>query len=128
MKRIIMLPNSLKVKYETEGAGNINASAIIQTLLETEGITKKKDNVICTISNLLVDGHSIEGAYYNMKEHSIELELNDKPYSYYKKCPRCGKPMNGFTALSRKDNKTEICSECGQDEATEAFNNYYGLQ
>ena len=45
-----------------------------------------------------------------------------------KKCPRCGKPMNGFPALSRKDNKTEICSQCGQDEAMEAFNNHYGLK
>ena len=43
-------------------------------------------------------------------------------------CPRCGKPMNGFPALSRKDNKTEICSQCGHDEAMEAFNNYYGLK
>lgn len=85
MKRVIKLPNYLKVIYEIEGAGNIKASAIIQTLLEDEGITKKKDNVVCSISNLLVDGHSVEGAYYNMKEHSIELELNDRPYNHCKK-------------------------------------------
>ncbi|KKN53354.1 hypothetical protein LCGC14_0603240 [marine sediment metagenome] len=32
-------------------------------------------------------------------------------------CPRCGAFFNGFTALSRRDNKTNICSPCGTDEA-----------
>lgn len=44
-----------------------------------------------------------------------------------KKCPICGKPIKGFPAISRKDNKTEICSDCGTEEAMEAFNKYYGL-
>lgn len=60
-----------------------------------------------------------------------KLEIMEKEIADLQKqqiCPRCGKPMNGFPALSRKDNKTEICSQCGQDEAMEAFNNYYGLQ
>lgn len=39
------------------------------------------------------------------------------------KCPRCGREtLHGFSdsalnALSRKDNKTKICSSCGTDEA-----------
>lgn len=32
-------------------------------------------------------------------------------------CPRCGKETNDYPALSRTDNKTEICSQCGTDEA-----------
>lgn len=39
-------------------------------------------------------------------------------------CPICKKPINGYPAISRKDNKTEICSDCGQREAMEAFMNY----
>lgn len=39
-----------------------------------------------------------------------------------KVCPRCGRPLDEFPALSRKDNKTEICSKCG---AQEALVNYY---
>lgn len=31
--------------------------------------------------------------------------------------------MNGFPALSRKDNKTEICPRCGVKEAMEDFIN-----
>lgn len=40
-----------------------------------------------------------------------------------KKCPSCGRYMVGYPAISRKDNKTEICSTCGMLEALEAFNN-----
>jgi len=32
-------------------------------------------------------------------------------------CPSCEKVVDEYPALSRKDNKTEICSECGQKEA-----------
>lgn len=32
-------------------------------------------------------------------------------------CPRCGKETTEYPAISRTDNKTEICSQCGIDEA-----------
>lgn len=32
-------------------------------------------------------------------------------------CPRCGEETTSFPALSRRDNKTEICSKCGTEEA-----------
>ena len=32
-------------------------------------------------------------------------------------CPVCGSPMSGHPALSRRDNKTEVCSDCGTREA-----------
>lgn len=32
-------------------------------------------------------------------------------------CPRCGNFYYFYPAISRKDNKTEICSTCGQAEA-----------
>lgn len=37
----------------------------------------------------------------------------------YKKCPKCGGPLGKRPALSRRDNKTDICSECGAREAIE---------
>lgn len=37
-------------------------------------------------------------------------------------CPKCGKTFEGVGALSRRDNKTEICSECGRKEA---INDYF---
>lgn len=38
------------------------------------------------------------------------------------KCERCGKFFIGEPALSRKDNKTRICTHCGLAEAIEDFN------
>ena len=38
-------------------------------------------------------------------------------------CPKCGKEYEGYPALSRVDNKTEVCPECGTKEALEAFKN-----
>lgn len=32
-------------------------------------------------------------------------------------CPRCGNKYLDYPAISRKDNKTEICPTCGQAEA-----------
>ena len=36
-------------------------------------------------------------------------------------CHICKKQIIGYPALSRKDNKTEICSKCGTLEALEIF-------
>ncbi len=36
-------------------------------------------------------------------------------------CPICKKEFNNHPAISRKDNKTEICSECGIVEEINCF-------
>lgn len=41
-----------------------------------------------------------------------------------KKCPNCGRVYSGYPALSRKDNKTEICPDCGTAEAFEDLINF----
>lgn len=35
-------------------------------------------------------------------------------------CPKCGKTYKGRPALSRTDNKTKVCPDCGTLEALEA--------
>ena len=42
---------------------------------------------------------------------------NSKAAQKRYKCPKCGKEYIGYPALSRKDNKTEICPLCGVLEA-----------
>ena len=37
-----------------------------------------------------------------------------------KTCPKCGKEYEGYPAISRADNETEICPECGTREALES--------
>ncbi len=36
-------------------------------------------------------------------------------------CPKCGREYDEHPAISRVDDKTEICPECGIAEALEAF-------
>ena len=43
-----------------------------------------------------------------------EETTEDKPY---KMCPRCGRPYSDYPAISRYDDKTEICPDCGVEEA-----------
>ena len=51
-----------------------------------------------------------------------KLSTNDsKAVQKRHKCPKCGKYYVGYPALSRKDNKTEICPKCGMREAIEIF-------
>ena len=37
------------------------------------------------------------------------------------RCPMCDNRFEGYPAVSRRDNETEICSDCGQWEAIESF-------
>lgn len=36
-----------------------------------------------------------------------------------KVCPVCGKEYDAYPAISRRDNVTEICPDCGRMEAIE---------
>lgn len=42
-----------------------------------------------------------------MKENERQIRI----------CPRCGNAYTGVPSLSRDDNKTYICSDCGTREA-----------
>lgn len=54
-----------------------------------------------------------------------ELESLPKTLAYkileLQRCPKCTKEFTEHPALSRKDNETEICPECGVREAVEAY-------
>jgi hypothetical protein len=43
--------------------------------------------------------------------------VNEEVKRALKTCPRCHKEYIGYPALSRVDNKTPICSDCGREEA-----------
>lgn len=36
-------------------------------------------------------------------------------------CPRCEGEMSRYGALSRADNETQVCDDCGLEEAIEAL-------
>jgi len=45
----------------------------------------------------------------------------DKCIKISQKCPKCGIEYQGYPAISRKDNKTPICPDCGTREALETI-------
>jgi len=49
-------------------------------------------------------------------ERMFEL-LPNTSFKIYPICPLCGKDYDGHPAISRKDNKTKICSHCGIGES-----------
>ena len=57
-----------------------------------------------------------------------ELEELPKTMAYkileIQRCPKCKKEFTEYPALSRVDNETEICPECGVQEALEAFRRF----
>ena len=50
-------------------------------------------------------------------------ELLHSNFSIYQVCPNCNKEFNCYPSISRKDNKTEICPQCGMLEALNKFIN-----
>lgn len=50
----------------------------------------------------------------------LNLILGEDDFQILWKCPSCGREYTGHPAMSRKDNKTEICPDCGVLEALEA--------
>ena len=67
--------------------------------------------------------------YYDPKNNkAIAKKVITSKTNYYiglsKICANCGKVITGHPAISRKDNKTEICSTCGIIEAIEILKQY----
>lgn len=54
---------------------------------------------------------------------SLNVIYGEDRVEILRTCPKCGKEYQEYPALSRIDNKTEICPECGMKEALEAFRN-----
>lgn len=93
-------------------------------MLEDIGI--KPDNEI-RIGDYLFQRRKDSGGvifkYDPIKEvEPIELKLKITENSDKEtKCPICGEPLGKYPAISREDNKTKICSNCGTLEALAAF-------
>lgn len=82
-----------------------------QELLERRNmLLKKLDGLDDTKAKPIWD------EYYKLEVEFARLD----PQWKKKFCPRCGEVI-GFSALSRTDNKTEICARCGKDDANNEF-------
>ena len=67
---------------------------------------------------------SIDDASHFNSIESAEVEyenVSKNIFKIYPVCPYCGEDYSEPPAISRKDNKTKICSKCGIGEAFIAF-------
>ena len=63
---------------------------------------------------------SIDNAtIFNSPEEAEEAcyKLDTNAFKIYPICPICGEDYDDYPAISRKDNKTKICPNCGIGEA-----------
>lgn len=58
----------------------ISANQIVDQLMNYEGFTLKKDNVMKSIDNLLYNNYPIEAAYYDCLTGEVVLELSDEEF------------------------------------------------
>ena len=68
-----------------------------------------------------------EATRYNSYDEALFVirECNLQNFDVFPICPICGEDYDEHPAISRKDNKTEICPNCGVGEAFMNFCNYH---
>ena len=69
--------------------------------------------------------------YCIYKNKNNNEKMQDSDNKSKKICPSCKKVYTEYPAISRKDNKTLICSECGMKEIQEPFEELlreYGIE
>lgn len=67
---------------------------------------------------------SVQESNEDTKTLSYKVFKEEASLKEEKVCPRCGNNIIGYPAISRYDNETEICSDCGTDEAFENMAGY----
>lgn len=65
----------LRDKLEITETGYLKAQDILDQLIKNEHITKKKENVIVRLDNLLYEGLEIRSAYLDLENEFVILNL-----------------------------------------------------
>lgn len=68
----------LRDKLEITETGYLKAQDILDQLIKNEHITKKKENVIVRLDNLLYEGLEIRSAYLDLENEFVILNLKSK--------------------------------------------------
>lgn len=61
------------------------------------------------------------GSLFTKKEYDVVDKSFSQVDTKERVCPICNRTYTEHPAISRKDNKTEICPKCGIDEAMEDY-------
>lgn len=90
------------------------------------GLTESEYTVFVSALCCVIEKPS-EDVVREANEHTGAGKVLSLPIGYIRKatserkCPKCGASIFGIGALSRIDNKTVICSDCGTAEALEDY-------
>ena len=106
-----------------------------ETVEETTEEVVEEEN---TLTKAKEESAEIETDEFNLTEEEKEKLCSDyddfiKQYESLKKekenvCPICGRTYTEIPAISREDNTTEICPDCGTNQAIEIFTKYTDKQ
>lgn len=102
----------------TGGWGNVPKATLgtlsqsVTTTISTVGLQPTARSYALTLLDLLEQMEELD-----RKMARAEWLRGGSTTGEYRWCPRCLGPMMNYPALSRVDNKSDICSDCGRDEA-----------
>lgn len=123
MESLLQIEELTKAQKESSEVANNLIYGIVELLTN---IYAGKENEV-RIGDYIFDikGDGVNFKYEPIKEaEPIKLEiLISENLGKSNVCPICNKEIGQYPAISRKDNKTEICSNCGMKEALEIYNN-----
>jgi len=107
---------------------NTSKEVLVQMIMDVETAQMIKEEVnhnedclcdICSEQKLTSENAETQKS---VDQLNIELEKRIGENETWT-CPTCKTETTDFPAVSRRDNKTEICSQCGTNEAIEDFKN-----
>ena len=111
----IKITTILEISHEEFIDFKNNLLAERNFIQEHDGIFLVKEKGADNYDGLIIDAQGFPYARY------VGIPMKEMEN---KKCPRCHHYYIGHPALSRKDNKTEICPTCGVEESLEALGYY----
>ena len=118
MESLLQIEKISKVQKEQADIANSLIEGVSKCIRDAH----LKDGTVVRIGDYIFRS---DGSFYYepiKKVEPIKLEVIITENSDKNKiCPICKEEMGEYPAISRRDNKTEICSHCGMLEALEDF-------
>ena len=103
----------MKTKYVLVGYWKNKKVYYVETVKETfYGLPIRK-------LSETIDGATLYDSIDDVE--NVINSINDSLFKIYPVCPICGEDYDGHPSISRKDNISEICSNCGIGEALMNF-------
>lgn len=121
MESLLQIEKLTKAQEESVNVANNLIYGIVELLTNVYAGKENEVRIGDYIFNVKGDGVNFK--YEPIKKSEpIKLEILISENSGKSNvCPICNKELGKYTAISRSDNKTEICSNCGTLEALESF-------